>query len=220
MPDILFIGKRDDVFSKIAADYLKQNIPSAIIVYSSRSEPIPDIVTKWKGDYLLSYLSQWIIPAEVLANAKEGGINLHPGSPAYPGIGCTNFAIYNEEREFGITCHFMEPKVDTGRIIKVVRFPIHEKDTVYSITQRCYTIILHVFFELVDNFLQGKKPEAGHEQWQRKPYTRKELNNLCLLTKDMDKQEMKQRIAATTYGKQPWAYIELNGEKFYLKPAE
>ena len=220
MPDILFIGKRDDVFSKIAADYLKQNIPSAIIVYSSRSEPLPDVVTNWKGDYLLSYLSQWIIPAEVLANAKEGGINLHPGSPAYPGIGCTNFAIYNEEREFGITCHFMEPKVDTGPIIKVVRFPIHENDTVYSITQRCYSIILNVFFELVDSFVQGKKPQAGNQQWERKPYTRKELNNLCLLTKDMDRQEMKLRIAATTFGKQPWAYIELNGEKFYLKPTE
>lgn len=219
-PKILFIGKKDDYFSKVAADYLKGNIPSALIIYSSKSEPIPDIVKDWKGDYIVSYLSQWIIPATILENAKEGGINLHPGSPDYPGIGCTNFAIYNHEKEFGITCHYMAPKVDTGPIIKVARFPIHQNDTVYSLTQRCYACILNVFFELIDNLLEGKKPVISNEQWKRKPYTRKELNNLCLLTKEMDEEEIKRRIAATTFGNKVWAYFELNGKIFYLNSNE
>ncbi|MDP4283939.1 MAG: formyltransferase family protein [Bacteroidota bacterium] len=214
--DILFIGKKDDYFSKVAADYLKENIPSAIIVYSAKSDPIPDIVKDWKGDYLISYLSQWIIPASILANAKEGGINLHPGSPDYPGIGCTNFAIYNQAKEFGITCHYMEAKVDTGAIIKVSRFPIHKNDTVYSLTQRCYANILNVFFELVDDFLKGVKPGLSQEQWKRTPYTRKELNELCVLTTEMDEEEINRRIAATTFGDKAWAYFQLNGQNFYL----
>lgn len=215
-PEILFIGKKDDYFSIIAADYLKQNIPSAEIIYSSKSDPIPENVKEWKGDFIISYLAQWIIPETILNNARKGGINLHPGSPEYPGIGCTNFAIYNNAKEFGITCHYMLPKVDTGAIIKVERFPIHENDTVHSITQRCYASILVVFFGLVDDLAQNVTPAVGKENWQRKPYTRKELNALCLLTNDMDEAEMKRRIAATTFGNKPWAYFQVNGEKFYL----
>jgi methionyl-tRNA formyltransferase len=188
-----------------------------VIVYSSRADEIPAMVTSWKGDYVISYLAQWIIPAVVLDNAREGGINLHPGSPEYPGIGCTNFAIYDGAKEFGITCHYMLPKVDTGGIIKVSRFPIHENDTVYSITQRCYAAIIGVFFELVDELVAGKRPALSGDTWQRLPYTRKQLNALCRLSTDMEPAEMKKRIAATTFGTQPWAFFEVNGEKFYLK---
>jgi hypothetical protein len=58
VPNILFIGKKDDYFSKVAAGYLKENIPLALIIYSSRSEPIPDLVKDWKGDYIISYPSR------------------------------------------------------------------------------------------------------------------------------------------------------------------
>ena len=57
VPNILFIEKKDDYFSKVAAGYLKENIPSVLIIYSARAEPIPDIVKDWKEDYIISYPS-------------------------------------------------------------------------------------------------------------------------------------------------------------------
>ncbi|RYY71917.1 MAG: hypothetical protein EOO13_01390 [Chitinophagaceae bacterium] len=208
VPEILFIGKKDDHFSTLAADYLTQHLPQSTIVYSAKREAIPEIVQNWKGDYIISYLSQWIIPAEILANARIGALNLHPGSPEYPGIGCTNFAIYNKEKEFGITCHYMLPKVDSGAIVKVSRFPIYSSDSVYSLTMRCYAAILNVFFELLDEILAGKIPVASGEQWQRKAYTRKQLNELCELTRDMSEKEIEERIKATTYGEHQWAHYK------------
>lgn len=212
---VLFIGKKDDHYSAVAAGYIKQHIPGTLVVYSSRAEVIPDQVMHWEGDYLISYLAQWIIPADVLKKAKSGGINLHPGSPEYPGIGCTNFAIYNGENEFGITCHYMLPKVDTGDIISVKRFPLYKTDSVYSLTQRCYAAILQAFFELADTIISGRSPVISAESWKRKPYTRKELNELCLLTNDMDAEEKRKRIIATTFHEKVWAYTEVNGEKIY-----
>ncbi|MBC7935296.1 MAG: hypothetical protein H7Y86_08090 [Rhizobacter sp.] len=207
-PVILFIGKKDDYFSQIAADYLSGHLPGSTIVYSSRHEAIPDTVKNWKGDYLISYLSQWIIPAAVLENAAIGALNLHPGSPEYPGIGCTNFAIYNKEKEFGITCHYMLPKVDSGVIVKVTRFPLYSSDSVYSLTMRCYAAILSTFFELLDEILAGKVPAANGDQWQRKAYTRKQLNELCELTRDMNEMEIEKRIKATTFGQRQWAHYK------------
>ena len=53
------------------------------------------------------------------------------------------------------------------------------------------------------------------ETWARKPYTRKELDALCLITPDMELQEIYRRIKATTYDK-PWAFTEIKGIRFSL----
>jgi len=204
---VLFIGKEGDSYSKTAADFVQLHFKEAVIVFSKRTEPVPEYLHEWEGDILISYLSQWIIPGSVLQKARKAAINLHPGPPEYPGIGCTNFAVYNKEKEFGITCHHMLDKVDSGSIIAVRRFPIFENDTVYSITQRCYTEILHLFYELASNLLTDQPFPESPELWKRKPYTRKQLNELCELKPDMDNEEIALRIKATTYGNKVWAQM-------------
>jgi len=213
---ILFITKKGDLNAQIASEYLKQIHSSAVIVFGDRKTPFPKEVLSWKGDYIFSYLSPWIIPNSLLERAEKGAINWHPGPPEYPGIGCTNFAIYNKESKFGITCHYMKKKVDTGDIIEVRRFSILKKDTVYSITQKCYTQILFSFYSIIEKITNNELIHLSDEKWKRKPYTRKELNNLCIIDNQMSLSEIENRIKATTYDK-PWAYIEVKGKKFYWK---
>jgi methionyl-tRNA formyltransferase len=203
---VLFIGKADNFYAKAAADFVKVHFADPQIVFSKRSDPFPDELYAWKGDLLISYLAQWIIPNRLLANADLAAINLHPGPPEYPGIGCTNFAVYNGEKEFGITCHHMLSKVDSGSIIAVRRFPVLGTDTVYSITQRCYTEILHLFYEVMTGLLQGKQFPESSETWTRKPYKRKDLDELCELRPGMTDEEVQRRIKATTYGEEVWAF--------------
>lgn len=214
--EILFIGKKHDQNAKLASEYLKQIFPNAHIVFGVRGEKFPEDLPWWKGDYIFSYLSPWIIPKGLLERAEMGAINWHPGPPEYPGIGCTNFAIYNNEKEFGITCHYMLDKVDTGKIVEVKRFSILENDTVFSITQKCYLLILNSFFRIVENISNNKPLPMSNEDWQRKPYTRKELDELSEIKPDMTIDEIEKRIKATTYDKS-WAFVDIKGKKFYLK---
>jgi methionyl-tRNA formyltransferase len=100
----------------------------------------------------------------------------------------------------------MVESVDSGSIIAVRRFPVLDSDTVYSITQRCYVEILHLFVELVTGFLEGEDFPSSTEQWKRKPYRRKQLDELCQLREDMSSEEIERRIKATTYGDKVWAY--------------
>ena len=204
--NVLFIGKAENYYAKVAADFIQLHFENPTIVFSKRSAPFPNELYEWKGDLLISYLAQWIIPNRLLANADLAAINLHPGPPEYPGIGCTNFAIYNRENEFGITCHHMLSKVDSGSLIAVRRFPVFETDTVYSITQRSYVEILHLFFELISGLLQGKNLPESKETWTRKPYKRKDLDELCELREGMTDEEIQRRIKATTYGDEVWAF--------------
>jgi methionyl-tRNA formyltransferase len=205
---VLFIGKEGDSYSRKAADFIQANFKDPVIVFSKRTEPFPEQLKEWKGDLLISYLAQWIIPATLLQNAKWGAINFHPGPPEYPGIGCTNFAIYNREKEFGITCHHMLAKVDSGAIIAVKKFPISEDDTVYTVTQKCYVAISDLFYELMNGIMVYRSLPQSAETWKRKPYTRKQLNELCELKPDMDKDEIALRLKATTYGEKVWAYMK------------
>jgi len=205
---VLFLGKENDHNSEVAAGFLQLHFQEVTVVYSNRKNPMPAYVYDWKGDFLISYLAQWIIPAAVLEKATWAAINFHPGPPEYPGIGCTNFAVYNREKDFGITCHHMVPKVDSGPIIAVRRFPVLGNDTVYSITQRCYTEILHLFYQLISNVLSGHALPQSNETWKRKPYTRKQLNELCELTPEMSPDEIALRIKATTYGEKQWAFMK------------
>ena len=212
--EILFFAKKGDINAILASEYLKQIYPESIIIFGDRKERFPDDIGLWKGDYIFSYLSPWIIPRSLLESAQKGAINWHPGPPEYPGIGCTNFAIYNNEKEFGITCHYMEAKVDTGKLVEVKRFSILQKDTVSSITQKCYTQILSSFYSIVEKISMSERLPLSNEVWKRKPYTRKELNALCLIEPDMELEEIEKRIKSTTYDR-PWAYIEIKGKKFY-----
>lgn len=204
---ILFIKKANDFFADKAAEFILLHYPSATIVSGTRQQPFPKELLNWKGDIIISYLAQWIIPTALLAKAKMAALNFHPGPPEYPGIGCTNFAIYDGADEFGVVCHHMVSKVDSGKIVAVKRFPVYDHDTVYSITQRCYSEILNMFYEIFYLLMNGEEIPQSNEVWKRSPYLRKQLNELCRLTPGMDINEAERRIKATTYV-HSWAFVQ------------
>ena len=183
----------------------------------SRGEPFPPSLEQWSGDYIVSYLSPWIIPEPLLDRARRASINFHPGPPEYPGIGCTNFAIYDGVDSFGITCHHMNPKVDTGKLIAVRRFPLYETDTVLSLTQRCYEQLLLAFHEIAPLLVAGEELPELEEHWTRKPYRRQELDDLCRITPGMSEAEIRRRVRAVTFPDMPGAYIELAGHRFHCE---
>jgi len=213
---VLFIGKKNDFYCEQAMNFVKSHFGEVTVELGKRGESFPEETGWWKGDYIFSYLSPWIIPDSLLARAKVAAINFHPGPPEYPGIGCTNFAIYQQEKQFGVTCHHMAAKVDTGEMIAVSRFPLFPSDSVSSLTQRCYAHILTLFYEIVSGILEGKSLPQSPETWKRKPYKRVELNELCRITPNMTEEEIKKRVRATTFPGMPGAYVELSGFQFVL----
>lgn len=208
-PRGLFLGKRDDVLCERAAEYLALRVPSLERWTGSRHDPFPALPAEATYDWMLSYLSPWIVPASLLARVRGPAINFHPGPPEYPGIGCTNFAIYEGAQTYGVTCHEMASAVDTGRIVKVVRFPPYPTDTVLSITQRAYAHLATRCYEMVDRLLAGAPLPASEERWTRRPFRRSELDALCRLTTDMTQDEIQRRLRATTFPGYPPASFDV-----------
>ena len=213
---VLFLGKKGDTHCEKAFDFCLYNFKSVKSCLGNWGDPLPEDIKVWEGDYIISYLSRWVIPKSLLKRARIGAINFHPAPPDYPGIGCNNFALYEEANEYGVTCHYMSCEVDTGDIIAVKRFPLLQSDDVLSLLSRTYDYQLVLFYEIVNLIITGKEIQVSNEKWTRKPFTRKELDELCKITSEMDEKEVHRRIRATNYG--IWKpVIELYGVNFELK---
>ena len=215
---ILFVGKKDDIFCERALDFVQSHFSESVAVLCRRQDPFPGEFDTWHGDFVISYLSPWIIPAGLLDRAKKAAINFHPGPPEYPGIGCTNFSLYDGVKKYGITCHHMALEVDTGKIIRVFDFPIFQRESVLSLTQRSYSYLLVCFYEVIGTLLEGSPLPKSERQWTRKPLRRTELEELCRIQPEMDETEIGRRVRAVNYPGMPGAFVELCGRRFVFPP--
>ena len=215
---ITLFTKRNKITTNEVIQHLEQCSNELIVYEGTVGDDFPEEANNSSPDILISYISPWIIPKKVLNNTKLYNINFHPGGPDYPGIGCFNFAIYNNEPTYAVTSHVMEEKVDIGKIISVKRFELLESDTVYSLSIKSYENMLSLFNEVMDYIIKNKRLPICEQRWERKPYTRKELEELCVVTPDMTRKEIEKRIKSTTYPGMPGAYIELFGKRFEYNP--
>ncbi|MEW6403826.1 MAG: formyltransferase family protein [Chloroflexota bacterium] len=213
---ILFLGKQDDQYVQAALDFCCQNFTDVTAHLGKWGDKLPEDLKSWQGDYVISYLSRWVVPEYLLNHTRIASFNFHPAPPEYPGIGCNNFALYEDAKEYGVTCHHMAPRVDTGGIIAVKRFPMFPTDNVASLLARTYAYQIVLFYEILSLIAEGKPLPSSEEKWTRKPFTRVEFNRLFEITPDMPKEEIARRVRAISYG--PWQpKIELEGFVFELK---
>ena len=214
---ILFLGKADDPYCARALEFCRAHSSRVTACLGKWGDPLPASARDWEGDAILSYLSRWVVPAELLARARQSVINFHPASPEYPGIGCNNFALYEGAREYGVTCHHMAAAVDSGPIIAVSRFAVYDSDTVASLLERTYQHQIALFLEIAALVVAGKELPISEEKWTRPPFTRKEFNELFRITANMDKAEIARRVRAVSYREwQP--YVEIAGHRFEYRP--
>jgi folate-dependent phosphoribosylglycinamide formyltransferase PurN len=69
-------------------------------------------------DLIISLYSKEIIPEDILSIPKYGSINLHPGLlPYYRGVSPTFWSMAHGEKQAGITLHYIDSGIDTGKII-------------------------------------------------------------------------------------------------------
>jgi methionyl-tRNA formyltransferase len=182
-------------------------------VQGSVGDPFPSQSVHPKPDYLISFLSPWIVPKQVLETAKVA-INFHPASCDYPGIGCYNFCLYEGASYYGATCHHMVEKVDRGKIIEERRFRVLENETVETLKFRTMIVMLSLYHDILIDIAAGKPMPAASASWSRRPFTRTQLNELCSISPDMADEEIARRVRATVYPGRPGPTVNIGGTEF------
>lgn len=175
--------------SKLCED---QQIPYITPNASQLMDLIPQL-QKLAPDYLFSFYYRHMIPAELLACAKIGALNMH-GSllPKFRGRAPVNWAILHGETETGATLHIMEAKPDAGDIVGQSAVSIGPNETATDVfakvSQAAITVINQALPELVQghipkksnnlaqgSYFGGRKPADGQILWHQ---TAQQVHNL------------------------------------------
>lgn len=111
----------------------KQSIPF-LTPANPKSETLLDRVRAVKPDFIFSFYYRYMLPMNLLGQAKLGAYNMH-GSllPKYRGRAPVNWAVLHGETETGMTLHEMLANPDAGCIISQEKVPILPDETAHQV---------------------------------------------------------------------------------------
>jgi phosphoribosylglycinamide formyltransferase-1 len=88
-----------------------------------------------------------ILSRDIINRFRKGIVNFHPGLiPELRGCDTPYWAMVDKV-PLGVTSHFIDPRVDAGRIIKRHALPVYPDDTLVDISLRLYEGQLEIFEE-------------------------------------------------------------------------
>lgn len=106
------------------------------------------------------------IPKVLLNSVKGGFVNVHPSLlPYYRGPNPYSIAIINDDKETGVTLHFMDEKFDTGDIILQKKLALSPLETMGTLFNRTNILAFDMLMEILRNNEKGslnriKQPEG------------------------------------------------------------
>ena len=68
-------------------------------------------ISKKKYSYIICFRSFYILKKNLIEKCKMAPINFHPGPPEYRGIGCVNYALYDNSKFYGCCAHIINKKI-------------------------------------------------------------------------------------------------------------
>ncbi len=220
---VLFFGRNDcDATQKCLMHLRTLGCQIKFIASIKRGEGLPEDIRCWDGDYIFCFRSLFILPSWLICKAKIAAVNFHPAPVEYPGSGCINFALFDGAKQYGVTAHVMNEKVDNGPVLECRRFPVLPLDSVDTLLARTHLKLADLFFDVVTDLVIGGKDSlktridnSSDEIWRGAATKMKDLEKLQVVPVNINEDGLKRLIRATYTEKFP-PYINLFGYKFIL----
>ena len=219
---IIFFGEKNNLNSIKAVNFLKKKFKKVITILEENK-----IGTKFNGskynnfDIILTYRTKIILPKTFIKKARLFAINFHNSLPKYPGSGGLSWSIVNEDIEAGITAHFLNEKIDNGKIIYIKKFKISKNIDINKLTLKSEKKHLQTFYYVMENIFIEKWINTNIKKfssyfWNGKAKKISLLNKKRIISIKIKKKSLENIIRATCYKKYK-PYIKLFGYKFELK---
>jgi methionyl-tRNA formyltransferase len=165
---------------------------------------------------LISFGSDVIVPPAIL-NVLPTAYNFHPGPPEYRGLFPSVYALYDNAREFGVTCHEMTADIDSGAIVAVSRFaiaPILDRAALDALT---YQYLLKMLKDLAPALSSLASLPRTNEKWSGPLRRKADFAAMCRLPPDCDETEFQRRVRAVGEGPHHALTIERDGKVIELR---
>ena len=164
---IVYIVVRYETKDPVLIDYAKRK---GIPFYAVPNVNEPEFIDRVKGhgaDLNISMSLNQIVKEDIINVAPKGFVNCHAGAlPFYRGRNILNWALINDEDEFGVTVHYIDVGIDTGDIILQKFVSITDNDDYRSLLDRsinCCAETLHEAVILIcEDNVTVKKQQSVH----------------------------------------------------------
>ncbi len=218
--NILFFGRANCKFSNKIKKYLQSKSKKMTYFKSIKKNQTlnPGKIKNKKFDFIFCYRSFFILNKKLIDQSKYGAINFHPGTPNFRGIGSVNFAVYKKSKYYGSTAHYINEKIDNGKIIDVSRFQLRKEDSVDEILNKTHYIMFKQAIKIFKNVLKEKNyylKKKVKYRWSKKLYTSNDLEKLYEIKSLKDKLKLSKIIKAT-YTKKFKPYLKIKNQKYFL----
>ena len=222
---VLFIGRKNDIYSIKLLKFIESQFTDVNVMWSISLHCPLEIKDPsfFNCDYLFCFRSYYIVKKIELKKVRIAAINFHPGPPEYRGMGCLNYALFNNEKLYGVTTHLMNEEIDKGEIIDVCRFKIKQNFDASTVLEKTHIKLFERSKKVVNKiFKSGPKSINtmsklfSKEKWSKKFYTKNDLEDLKTISIakcEVSKSELNDKLRSTSYDRfQP--FIKIYGHKF------
>lgn len=123
------------------------------------SSKIVDVLNEHDIDMIVLAGFLWLIPVNIIKVFSGKIVNIHPALlPKYGGKGMYGRYVHekviqNQEKESGITIHYVNEKYDDGQIIFQAKTAIEKKDTPDSLAQKIHQLEYEHFPRVIEKLL-------------------------------------------------------------------
>jgi methionyl-tRNA formyltransferase len=165
-------------------------------------------------DAVVSFLFWNLIREPLLSLGSIGCLNFHPAPlPDYRGVGGYNVAILEGLPAWGVSCHFVDERFDTGDLVEVERFAIDEHaETAFSLDLKSQQHLLALFQRVLQRALDGE-PLPRAPQGDGRYVSRAEFDELRVVQPGDD---ISRKLRAFWYPPWPGAVIDVDGHRLTL----
>ncbi len=221
---ILILCRKNDKNVNKLINFFKKNSNKVIIIWSKHPREnikLSKYVLKNYFDYIVSFRNFYILKNNLIKRAKYAAINFHPSTPNYRGMGCINFALFDNKKNYGSTAHLIDEKIDHGKIINVTRFKIKKKFSLQTLLKKTHDNMLRQainIFEILKgnpNKLNSLIAKSKKERWSKKVSTREDMEDFYEVEKTITYKNLLRKIKAC-YMEDFRPYIMKHGLKFSL----
>lgn len=154
---ICFITPRFDSTDETLKLFAKtHNIPY-IKSQNINSPEFLEQIKPFECDIFVSMSFNQIFKEPLISTPRLHTINCHAGKlPFYRGRNILNWALINDEKEFGISVHYVDSGIDTGDLILQRTYPINDKDDYSTLLRTAHTECAEVLFNALCLLHSGK----------------------------------------------------------------
>lgn len=148
--EIAFIVPRTDTSDDTLKNFARQYGIDYLTPVRINSEEFYDLAQGYGCDLFVSMSFNQIFKPQITSLPPMGTINCHAGKlPFYRGRNILNWALINDEREFGITVHYIDDGIDTGDIIEQRVYPISDSDDYRSLLERAVVGCADILYDSI-----------------------------------------------------------------------